>query len=314
MDFNQLNTEDKRLLRRTYLTATTRKQAQETLSDVFGVSERTVRRWAKQMEVGVMEKNLTKPNNILIYDIETPRLAAELWWSGKQWVNGLDIKDEPRIISICWKWVGEDKVYTAHWDLKTQDDSGLVKGFLEEYNKADLVVGINNNRFDNRWINARAIKHGFKVNQFVKSLDVQKEAKRLLRLPAYSLKYLAEYLEVPVKKQDHEGIVMWRKIQYGDMPERKAYMKKMIDYNSHDILATEGVYLKLLPIMDSIAHLGVAYGNGKYSCPVCGEVHGIEHFKTTFTKAGTVQHIMQCHNDGVRYKISNREYLNWLKL
>lgn len=314
MSFEELTTEDKRTIRKVYLTADSRKIAQEELAKVFSVTERTIRNWAKEMEVGVLEKNKTNPRSILIYDIETPRLAAELWWSGKQFVNGLDITDEPRIISIAWKWVGEDKVYSSHWDLETQDDSEMVKGFLEEYNKADLVVGINNNRFDNRWINARAIKHGFTVNNFVKSLDVQKEAKRLLRLPSYSLKYLAQYLDVPVKKQEHEGIIMWKKIQYGTMPERIEYMRKMLDYNTHDILATEGVYLRLLPIIDNVAHLGINYGNGKYSCPHCGEVHGIELFKTTVTKAGTVQHIMQCLNDGTKYKVSNREYLNWLKL
>lgn len=313
MRFEELTQIEIAYIQKVYEEAESRKKAQASISDKFNVSERTVRRWAKRLNIGTGKP--PSERKILIYDIETPRLKGEIWWSGKQWVSGLDIHDEPKIISISWKWVGEDGVYSDHWNIETQDDKEMLQRFLKDYNEADLVVGVNNNRFDNRWINARALKHGLDVNTFVRSLDIQKEAKRLLRLPSYALAYLAEYFNVPIKKMKTEGIIMWRKIQYSeDLQERKEWMQKMIEYNIHDILATEGVYLRMLPVLDHIAHLGVAYGNGKYSCPHCGETDNIELFKTTFTKAGTVQHIMKCNEDGTKYKISNREYLNWINL
>lgn len=311
MNYRDLTREDVRLIKKRYASNDPRSKVQKELAKLYGVNKRTIRRWAKKLEVGVMAKNVTNPARILIYDIETPRLRAEVWWSGKQFVNGMDIIDEPKIISISWKWLGDDKVHAAHWDLETQDDKEMMEIFADEYNKADLVIGFNNNRFDNRWVNARALKHRIDVNTFVRSLDLQKEAKRLLRLPSYSLKYLCEYFEVPQQKQSHEGLIMWRKIQWGTMDERVEYMKKMITYNVGDILATESLYLRMLPILDHTAHLGVLHGNEKYACPHCGETEAIELVKTTVTKAGTIQRVMRCLKDGTKYKISNREYLKW---
>lgn len=311
MRFKDLSSNDVEFIKERYKSNDPRKEIQKEIANRFGINIRTVRKWANKLEIGLMGKNIVDPSKILIYDIETPRLRAEVWWSGKQFVNGKDIIDEPKIISISWKWLGEDHVHSAHWDLESQDDRDMMELFLSDYNEADLVVGVNNNNFDNRWVNLRALKHGLDVNTFVRSLDIQKEAKRLLRLPSYSLSYMCDFFDVPFKKQTHEGLIMWHKIQYGTMEEREEYMKKMIDYNVGDILATESLYLRMLPVLDHMAHLGVMAGNPNYSCPHCGETEEIELVKTTVTKAGSIQRIMRCKIDGTKYKISNRAYLNW---
>jgi DNA polymerase elongation subunit (family B) len=313
MKFKDLLKSDREYIIAAYRRPTPRREVQTELAEHFGVHRRTIRKWAKRLQVGVKKENVTNPSRILIYDIETPRLRGELWWSGQQYVNGNDIVDEPKIISISWKWYGDDKVHAAHWDLASQDDKEMMKEFLEHYNEADVVVGINNDRFDNRWINVRAAKHKLDVNTFVRSIDIQKQCKRLFRLPSYSLKYLGQFFDVPMQKQNHEGLIMWRKIQYGNMEERKEYMKKMIDYNVGDILATEALFMRLLPVLNLHSHLGVMYGNEPYSCPLCGETEDISLVKTTTTRAGTVQHVMQCNKDGVKYKLNNRQYLNWLQ-
>lgn len=288
----------------------TRKEAQEQLADKFEVTERSIRNWAKELQIGVLAKNLAEGSRVLIYDIETPRLRTHVWWSGKQYVNGNDIIDEPNIISIAWKWFGENKVYTDTWDIKTHSDEKMVKSFLKEYNKADMVIGVNNDNYDNRWINARAMKYGFYVNMFVKSLDLQKQAKRIARLPSYALKYLCKHFGVTMKLS-HEGIHMWNMVQYGTPSEQKEYLGKMVHYNVGDIISTEEVYLKMIPYISHKAHLGVSLGNGKYSCPTCGETDNIEYLRDTVTSAGTIQRLMKCRADGSQYKISNREYLKW---
>lgn len=311
MRYAELTSEDIANIKSKYESDNPRRQVQNELAEAYNVHSRTIRKWATRLRISVEGQSQIN-SRILIYDIETPRLRSELWWSGKQYVNGNDIVDEPRIISISWKWYGEDKVHAAHWDLESQDDKEMMKLFLEDYNQADVIVGINNDRFDNRWVNARALKHKLQVNSFPRSVDVQKQAKRHFRLPSYSLKYLCGYFDVPHKKLEHEGIIMWRMIQYGTMEERKEYMQKMIEYNVGDIMATEAVFMRLLPFLNLQAHLGVLDGNQKYSCPLCGETEQIELVNTTSTRAGTIQHIMRCKKDGHTYKISNREYLNWL--
>lgn len=311
MDFKQLNETDREVIKDAYDRFPTRKEAQEYLAGYFSVIPRTIRSWAKRMELGVMAKNVTDPRKILIYDIETSQAETKVWWSGKQYVNGKRFTKMPKIISICWKFLGDDKIYEEHWDLETHDDKEMLEKFLKDYNEADLVIGQNNKNFDNRWVNARALKHGLDVNAFVRTIDLQREAKRLLRIPSYSLEFMCEYFEVPFKKQEHEGIKMWDMIEDGTRAEALEYLGKMITYNRGDILATESLYIRFIPILDHSAHLGVLGGNPKYSCPHCGETENLELIKTTVTKAGTIQRIMRCQEDGTKYKLSNREYLKW---
>lgn len=248
----------------------------------------------------------TSPSNILIYDIETARMQAEVWWSGKQYVGGHQITSEPRIITIAYKWLGSDKVEYLKWD-KNQSDEKLIKKFLKVYNKADLVIGFNNDKFDNRFVNARALRYNLDVNVHVKSFDIMKQAKRLFRLPSYSMNSIAKYIGVETKLQ-HSGLQMWEAIQYGDKKEAKKAMKLMIDYNVQDIIVTEQVYLRVRKYMKTPIHMGVLQGKEKHTCPTCGGNH-VELDKTTYTAVGTIQRIMKCKDDKTTYKLSNSAYL-----
>ena len=163
MNFNALTEQDFDLIRKSYKEKDSKKEAQEFLSDYFDVSERTVRNWANKIGVGVMTKNIVNKSKIMVYDIETARVVAKLWWSGKQYVNGNQLISDPKIITVAYKWLGEDKVHHLTWD-KDHSDKALMEGFLQAYNQADLVSGYNNDRFDNRWVNARAMAHGLTIN------------------------------------------------------------------------------------------------------------------------------------------------------
>lgn len=247
---------------------------------------------------------------VLIYDVETTLVLAHLWWTGKQYVGSNQIMSEPQIITVAWKWLGEEEVYTLDWGVSKKDDKKLIKDFLVAFNSADLVVGVNSDRFDNRWVAARAAKHGFDINTNIKSLDVQKEAKRLFRLPGYSMKYLAEFFGL-TQKISHSGIQMWKDIQWGTKEEAQAALTEMIDYNIGDIVTTEDILLRLRKYMKSPIHMGVLTGGEKWDCPHCGG-DNVELFKTTVTAAGTIQRIMRCKDDGVQFKLSNSAYIKWL--
>jgi len=256
--------------------------------------------------------NGNKEVKLMIYDIETSQVEAKLWWTGKQYVNYSQLQDEPKIISIAWKWLGEDEVHTDHWDMDTHDDRGLMERFLEEYNSADMVIGQNNDRFDNRWINARALKHRLYVNTMVRSFDIMKQSKRLFRLPSYSMAFTCKYLGITLK-QNHEGVHMWNMVESGTPAEQKEYMQKMLDYNIGDIISTEEMYYAMKPYMRAMMHVGALKGNGKYSCPDCGGTN-LELVRTTTTPAGTIQRIMRCKDDNVEFRMSNTVYLKNLKL
>jgi len=309
MNFNNLTEGDFDLIQKEYKEKPSKKLAQESLSSHYNVSERTIRGWAKKIGVGVMAKNEMNPSKILVYDIETGRIPAMVWWTGKQYISHHQLLEEPKIITIAYKWLGEDEVHDLTWD-KHHSDEKMLEEFLQVYNKANMVIGQNNDRFDNRWVNARAMKYGLEVNTYVKSFDIMKETKRLFRLPSYSMSYITKFLGVETKLE-HEGIKMWDKIQFGTPDEQAEYLQKMVDYNRQDIVATEDMYLTLRKYMGHKIHFGVLNGGEKYSCPNCGSLD-VKLHDTTVTPAGTVQRIMKCNVDNVTYKVTNKTYMNFL--
>ena len=237
MKYSDLSKEDKAVIVAAYNRESSQANTQSNLASMFGVTTRTIRNWANNL--GLTGAELSSDFRIMVYDIETSRVNAKVWWTGKQYVGHKQLLEEPKVISISWKWLGEDKIHALTWD-KDHCDKKMLTKFMKQYNSADMVIGQNNDRFDNRWINARAMKHNIHFNTFVKSFDIMKQTKRLFRLPSYSMDYITKFLNVE-NKQTHEGIKMWDMIQDGNKKQQKEYLKKMVAYNVGDIVGWDTV-------------------------------------------------------------------------
>lgn len=284
-----------------------RKEVQEELSLQFGVKPRQIRKYAKDLDLNTMNKRNCK---VLVYDIETSRVRADVWGTGKMYINYKQLKSHTRIISIAWKYVGEDEVYSLTWDKNHCDKRMLIK-FLKEYNKASMVIGQNNNSFDNKLINTRAAYHRLFVDRFVKSFDIYRKAKTAFRLHSYSMAFMADYFGLTLK-QSHEGIYMWEMIEYGNKQQKKEYLKKMVNYNKGDIVTTEELYMTLKPYFSSVTNRAIQEGNPKWFCPVSGN-NDVKLLKTIFTESGTVQRILYCRSSNHQFKVSNRTYQSFLE-
>ena len=309
MSVNLLSKKNRQLIIDQYASNKPRKQVQEELSIFLKITTRTVRNYAKELLLSITQSNVVN-DKIMVYDIETSRTEATVWWTGKQYINHKQLRTEPKIISVAWKWIGEDNVSYLTWDKKHCDKTMLQK-FLKEYNKASMVIGQNNNSFDNKWINTRAAKHKLRVDRYVKSFDIYRMAKRYFRLPSFSMAYMANYFGLTLK-QSHEGIHMWDMIEYGTKEEQKEYLTKMVDYNKGDIVTTEELYMTLKPYFGSVTNIAVKKGLPKWACPVSGSTD-IELLKTIFTEQGTVQRILYCKGSNHQYKVSNKSYMDFLQ-
>jgi len=308
MEFKELSESDIDLIKQVYNKIDSRTECQKILSKKFNVTKRSVRNWAKKLGFNGTKFTPDNHSKILVYDIETSRGVFKAFWTGKQYLGYKQMIKEPAIISISWKWLGEDKIFDLTWD-KNHSEKDMVKEFLDHYNKADMLIGQNNDNFDNRWVQARAMKYGFDFNTYIRSFDIMKQNKRLFRVVSYSMDYVSKFLNVTFK-QSHEGILMWDMIEDGTPAQQKEYLQKMVDYNKGDIITTEEIYLKNRKYYGHKVHFGVLNGEEKYTCPNCGSSQ-IELYKTSITPAGTIQRIMKC-NCEVKYKISNKQYMNLL--
>ena len=309
MSFNKLSKKDRQLIIDQYSSNKPRKKVQQELSEFLKVTRRTIRSYAKELNLGIKAKELVD-DKIITYDIETSRIKAYVWSTGKQYINHLQTRSETAIISIAWKYIGQDKVKHLTWD-EDHCDKKMLEIFLKEYNRASMVIGQNNNSFDNKLINTRAAKHRLFVDRYVKSFDIYRMAKRYFRLPSYSMAYMAKYFGLTLK-QSHEGIHMWDMIEDGTEKEQKEYLKKMVDYNKGDIVTTEELYMTLKPYFGSVTNNAVKQGLPKWACPVSGSTD-IKLLKTIFTEQGTVQRILFCEKSQHQYKVSNKSYMDFLQ-
>ena len=292
-----------------YASSKKRSEVQEILSKEFCVATRTIRDWAKDLGLSTTKAH-TKNDRVMVYDIETSRVTAKLWSTGKQYVSHGALKSETTIISIAWKWIGEDKVHHVVWD-DNHCDKALLQKFLPEFNKAAIICGQNSKSFDNKIVCARAAKHRLFINNFVTNVDIYRLAKSAFRLPSYSMAYMAKYFGLTLK-QSHEGIHMWDMIEDGTKSEQKEYLKKMVDYNVGDIVTTEELYMTLRPYFKHATHLGVKDGLAKWVCPNSGSDNVVLH-DTKFTAAGTVQRILYCAESDTQFKVSNKVYMDFLQ-
>lgn len=310
MNYTELAIEDFEFITKTYQEAEIKDEAQELLSDKYDVSKRTIRNWLLKMGLtNTQARDVDDAKKILIFDIETNLLLASVFWSGEQYIKHTQLRGETKVITVAWTWLGENTVHHLVWD-ENQSDEKLLKEFATVYNEADLVVGINNNNFDNRILQARFAKFNIPYNVYVRSFDIQKTAKKYFRIPSYSLAYMTAFFNVP-QKLNHEGVKMWELVQWGTPEEQKEYLQKMVEYNIGDIISTAALYIRLRPFFGHTIHLGVGDGEPAWSCPDTGSTN-VELYKTTITKAGTIQRIMISHETGRQYKINNRQYLAFI--
>ena len=261
---------------------------------------------------GYVPTSKKKTVKILTYDIETSLVEAQLWGSGKQYVGHDAITTETQIITVAWKWLGEEKVNALEWDMNAKSDQSLVKKFLKVYNKADMVIGWNNNTFDNKIVNSRAMKYNLNVNVHVKSFDIMRKVKQVFRLPSYSMAYVSRYLGLSGKLDYSGGIRMWKDIQWGPMVDALNAMKTMVAYNVQDVALTEEIYFRLRKYLGHVINVGAMQGSTHpITCPHCGS-HKVKLHHSSTTPASTIQRIMVCKKDGVMFKTSNIKYLKTL--
>ena len=272
------------------------------ITDPLGTQARKVRGWLQDSNV----KSIKEPK-IMVYDVETTRQKAHVWGTGKQYIRHDQMEGEQRIITISWKWLGDNKMNSLVWNQKKKCDRKLMKTFLAAYNQADMVIGQNNNAYDNKLINTRAMKYNFDVDTQIKSFDIMKQCKKVFKLDSFSMAYIARYTGLQGKLA-HTGIQMWMDVQYGDKKAAKKALKLMSKYNDQDVLVTEEMYFRLRKYLGNIIHIGALVGECKTTCPECGGTN-ISHYKTTVTQAGTIQHIVRCDDDKVKFKLSNTAYL-----
>lgn len=245
---------------------------------------------------------------ILFFDLETaPSIVATF---GRFKTNiGQDqvLSEGNNILTASWKFLGDSNVVkrrVTSADAVLGYDGNLVAELYEVFEQSDIVVAHNAARFDVPMFKARLLVNGMPPHKTVKVLDTLQMAKHF-RFPSNKLDSIAAYLELG-RKIDTGGMNLWIQCMQGD----NEALDQMLDYNAHDVVLLEQVYLKLRAFNSRTASLGQYYNDGEQHCPACGSTDLTETGHVVYTPVSAFEE-MQCgacgHRSRTRSAINSKE-------
>jgi DNA polymerase elongation subunit (family B) len=264
----------------------------------------------RRVGVFLEKSNLKKRNSEikrLFFDIETSYYLVPTFQFWKVNINPDNILREKKIICIAYKWQYEDKVHVLKWD-ENQDDTKLIKDFIQVIKDADELIAHNGDKFDIKELRTRAILTGNLMFPIYRTLDTLKKSRQYFRFPSNKLDYLGKVLNVG-RKLDHEGMKLWIDICEH---KNKASLKKMVEYCVQDVAVLEDVYFALSPYIYHNTNMAVLKGGEKWHCPECAS-QNVQLSHTDATAMGYIKRHMKCNSCRKFYKISNRTYIRMLE-
>jgi len=251
---------------------------------------------------------MTKTNNdqpkVLFYDIETTPLQAWVWRCGKQVVRHNQLVEGKKnydIICIGYEWLHEKKAKCLDWDYKKQNSKEMVKEFTKICDEADIIIGKNNKRFDDKHVNTQRLIHGLegRPDLMEKVDDLETQIRRHFYLPSYGLDYLSEQLGYGGK--DRMCFQDWIDIVEQTKNGKKA-LKKMIDYCKKDVHDTKLMWRHCQAHMKP--KLNVSALTGNFACKVCGSLDIRKNGYYTNSNGVKYLQLFCKHHNGYAGKIS----------
>lgn len=236
-----------------------------------------------------------KKPKVLFYDLETSPLKAYIWSLGKQVVRHGQLDKayaQYGIICVTYCWNNNKKAQSIDWGYEQQDTGLLVERFDEIINSADIVIGKNNNRFDNKMLNSARMFAGLKgMPEWLKKTDdLEAQMRRNFRLPSHSLDYISEQLgcggKIKMEMQDWIDIV-----ERTDRGEQA--LKKMLRYGKKDVEDTRSLWYKLYE------HFTPKFDEGLLCCIECGS-YSYRKSGINYTQQGAKQRY-KCVKCGTRF-------------
>lgn len=218
---------------------------------------------------------MTKPR-ILVADIETAPILANVWRTWKENVGLNQIEHDWYLLSFSAKWLGAKRVI-YHDQSRAKDmenDYELMLKLHRLLDEADIVVAHNGKKFDMRKINARFILNGLQPPSPYVIIDTMLEARKHFAFTSNRLVYLTDQL-CTEKKSEHAqfpGFELWKQCLAGN----RAAWAEMKKYNIQDTVSLEELYLKLRPWMEGHPNVAAFSNPTTPACPKCGSHNVIQ--------------------------------------
>ena len=211
--------------------------SQRKACEILGIARSTMQDALKRE---IKDKQPPNKPKVLFYDIETlPNISAHFG----NWNENLPHKQriqESCLLSHSWCWGDDGEIHGSiltPTEAINHDDERLVLELWSLLDNADIVIGHNISRYDNKKANAYFIKYGLPPVSPFKSIDTLSIAKRKFKFEFNSLAYLAKYLGV-TDKVENDGMPLWIDCHLG----KQEALNTMLRYNIGDVKTQREVY------------------------------------------------------------------------
>ena len=256
--------------------------------------------------------DLERRPKFLIFDIETAPQLHYAWGSGKYDTRPLKVVKPRYLLSVAYQWEGSDDVHFVglnqnpkfkpdypHSKKRFNIDQWVIGALWHLFDKADIIVAHNGNRFDWKRTNARLIPAGVAPYSPVTKIDTLLEYRKQAAFASNKLGDLAQELQLE-GKYSHSGMDTWWGCMEGD-PTQWSEMKK---YNLQDVPVLRNIFKKIAPWSTaSINAATFATADAPTECPQpgCGGTQ-LRFRKNWVSTAGLQYKWYQCASCGKYHK------------
>ena len=270
-------------------------------------------KWLSEAETRIVDPPpIQGQPSMVYYDIETAPQLQYAWGSGKYDTRPLKVVKPRYVLSFSYMWEGTDEAHFVglkqnpkfkpdfpHTKRRFNIDQWVIGALWYLFDKAEIVVAHNGNRFDWKRTNARLIAARTVPYSPVVKIDTLLEYRKQADFASNKLGELAHELDLEGKAH-HSGLDMW----WGCMEGDDASWDEMESYNVRDVFVLRDVFKAIAPwSTSSINASSYATSDAPTTCPQpgCGGTH-LRFRKNYVTKAGLEYRYFQCGKCGKYHK------------
>ena len=208
------------------------------------------------------------------------------------------------VLSWSAKWLYDDEILSdivTPKEARARNDRRVLLSIHKLLEEAEIVIAHNGDRFDLRKLNARFIDNDIDPPSPFKSIDTLKICRREFAFSSHKQDYLTKHFRLPEKLDT--SFDLWIRCMRGD----KKALDKMQEYNRHDVMGLEQVYLKIRPFIKNHPNLGVLLDMDV--CTNCGSKDLDETDAVYLTSANKfmVYRCGSCTTPFIRHKKNNNQ-------
>lgn len=211
---------------------------------------------------------MLKGHNIVTLDIERlPGTFTADFWDLNAFKNRRIHPDYvvswPRTICIAWRVYGTKKVeFVAEWQPGGAE--AMLLAAWEVYDRAEIVVGHNVDRFDGRALQTGWLEMGLPMPSPVKTVDTLKVARKHFSMESNTLDAICRRLGI-AHKTDKYDVQVAKAAVDGHVPSQR----RIKAYNVGDIYASEALYDRLRGRIPNHPHVTSGNALDVISCNQC---------------------------------------------